>query len=102
MNSVFPADFSPASFIWKSAEEGDQKWKIQFSVADFSFKTTTRETKFKPDVELWEQLKQKSENQDIQFVIKGKNLERSVTFRFRITSYNVCYTKLLRLPPNAG
>ncbi len=88
MNSVFPADFSPASFIWKSAGEGDQKWKIQFSVADFSFKTTTSETQFKPDVELWEELKQKSKNQDIQFVIKNKNLERSVTFRFSKDSVN--------------
>ena len=30
--------------------------------------------------------------------LRSEEYDRTETFRFRITSYNVCYTKLLRLP----
>ncbi len=81
-NSVFPADFSPASFIWKSSENEETKWKVSFSVGSFEHKETTRETKFKPSVGLWEKLKKKSQNQKIVFSVSDKNTVREIAFSF--------------------
>lgn len=81
-NSVFPADISPASFIWKSAEEKGKKWHVSLNVAGFSYKTTTRETQFLPDVNLWEKLKEESKNQSISFTVRNKNIEKEVVFSF--------------------
>ena len=87
-NAVFPADFSPASFIWKSAKPEKTRWHISFAVSDFKFEKTTKETQFKPDEDLWEALKKASNNKTISFSVKNENLERQVAFRFSKDSVN--------------
>ena len=81
-NSVFPADISPASFIWKSVEMKSRKWHISFTAAGFNYNIKTKETRFKPDDKLWEKLKKESKNQDITFKIRNKNTEKKLVFRF--------------------
>ncbi|MCY1719648.1 hypothetical protein OU798_04805 [Prolixibacteraceae bacterium Z1-6] len=88
MNSVFPADFSPASFIWKSAQDESSKWKISFNVGDFTYKETIKEKRFIPDHNLWEELKRRSGNKDIHFKVESKNIARGVVFRFSKDSVN--------------
>ncbi len=87
-NSVFPADISPASFIWKPAEKEGGKWHVSFSVEGFSYKTTTKGTRLKPDDNLWEELKKESKNRDINFTVKNKNIEKKLVFRFSKDSVN--------------
>ena len=87
-NSVFPADISPASFIWKSSEEKRERWHVSFNVAGFRYKTTTKETRFMPDAGLWEKLKKESKNQRISFSVKSKNTEKKVDFSFSNDSVN--------------
>ncbi|WP_372935126.1 tetratricopeptide repeat protein [Mariniphaga sediminis] len=81
-NAVFPADFSPASFIWKSEEPQELKWHISFSVSGFEYRATTTETRFMPDVDLWEKLKKESKNKAVTFSVSSKKLERKVVFSF--------------------
>lgn len=87
-NSVFPADISPASFIWKSAEQKSERWHVSFNVAGFSYKSTTKESRFMPDAKLWESLKKESKNQRICFSVKNKNTEKRIEFSFSKDSVN--------------
>ncbi len=81
-NSVFPADITPASFIWKQARKKGEKWHISFNVAGFSYKTTTTENRFVPGTELWEKLKKESNNQSIYFSVRNKKTGKSIGFSF--------------------
>lgn len=82
-NSVFPADFSSASFIWKStSEQKENNWHISFSFSNFKFQKTIKGTHFKPDKKLWEKLKKKSKNKKILFKVKNKGIEKEVSFSF--------------------
>ena len=47
--SVFPSDFSPASFIWKSSDAKNSKWNISFKVKGTNIQKETDTCYFKPD-----------------------------------------------------
>jgi tetratricopeptide (TPR) repeat protein len=81
--SVFPSDFSPASFMWKSVDSTITKWDVTFKVNGKVFEEVTDTTYYKPDNILWEKLKEVSEQKIIVFTIKGnRNKKASVTFSF--------------------
>lgn len=82
-NSVFPADFSPASFIWKSDKQQSASWRISFRTQDFEYEKITKETRFKPDGELWMKLKKESKNENISFTVRNKNIEKKYYFVFQ-------------------
>ena len=86
--SVFPADFSPASFIWKSTNT-NSKWNVSFQVAGKKIKMTTDTCYYQPDSATWENLKKNSKQKSIQFSVSNDNNKMKVSLNFSFSGDSV-------------
>ncbi len=87
--SVFPADFSPASFMWKTSTTGIKRWNIKFETNGQLITKTTDTTYFKPDLFLWEELKKLSKQQTIVFTVKSDDKKESSHIEMRFSKDSV-------------
>lgn len=99
--SVFPADFSPASFIWKTKNSNVKEWNISFRVNGQSFNRITSSNYFKPDVALWDELKKISQEQPIIVSIESNDQKESASIKIRFSKHAVeapIFYRAVRLP----
>ena len=99
--SLFPADISPASFMWKTSNPNVKSWNLTFETEGQSVHKTTDTTYFKPDVDLWEQLKDISQQQPITFSIESIDKKESATIKIQFSKDSVnapIFYRAVRLP----
>ncbi len=87
--SVFPADISPSSFMWKTLNPSIRSWNITFKTKDRAIIKTIDTTYFKPDPPFWEDLKRASHNQSIKVTIASSDKKESTTVDFQFSKDSV-------------
>ncbi len=86
--SVFPADFSPASFVWKNTDPG-KTWNVIFQASGKKIKVVSDTCCYRPDAGLWEKLKSISGQKPILFSISDEDNEHKASVNFSFSSDSV-------------
>lgn len=99
--TVFPADISASSFMWKSSNPSVKSWNLSFETEGQSIHKTTDTTYFKPDVDLWEKLKDVSQQEPIIFSIESVDKKESASIKIQFSKDSVLapiFYRAVRLP----
>ncbi len=87
--SVFPADISPSSFMWKTSNTDIKRWNLSYKTEGQSFPFTVDTTYFKPGADLWKQLKDLSQQQPIIFSIESADKKESASINIQFSKDSV-------------
>lgn len=77
--TIFPPEFPEPLFLWSDNQVQSGKWHIFISLGkgEEIIRETVESTSWRPDMAVWEKIKQVSENQPVYFTIIGNKKEKS-------------------------